>query len=85
MEYLLVVLVFFLLAVIQAWLVARFGMSGFSYHREFSRTEACKDERVEYIEVIRNRSPLFLPLVRVESLCPNSFWLNTREEVEIRG
>ncbi len=85
MEYLLVVVVFFLLAVIQAWLIARFGMRGFSYRREFPRSEACEGERVEFIEVIRNRSPLFLPWVRVETRIPPSFGFNTREEVEIRG
>ena len=85
MEYLLVVLVFFLMAVIQAWLIAKFGMRGFSYRREFSRAEACEGERVEFIEVIRNRSPLFLPWVRVETRIPPSFGFNTKEEVEIRG
>ena len=85
MEFFLVVLVFLLLSGLQAWLVARFAMRGFAYQRAFSRNGAYRGERVEFIEVIRNRSILFLPWVRVETRIPQSFGFSTREEVEIRG
>ena len=85
MDFLLISVIFFLLAAVQAILVARFGMRGFSYRRGFSRAAASEGERVEFIEVIGNRSPLFLPWVRVETRIPPSFAFSTREEVEIRG
>ena len=85
MEFLLIIITFFLLAGVQAILVARFGMRGFSYRRCFSRAAGNEGERVEFIEVIGNRSPLFLPWVRVETRIPPSFAFSTREEVEIRG
>ena len=85
MTFLLIVFVFFLLAGAQALLLALFGLRGFSYARSFSRPAAYEGEPVELIEVIRNRSPLFLPWVRVETRIPPSFGFNTKEEVEIRG
>ena len=85
MIFLLIVLVFLIMTIVQGWLVARFGMRGFSYSRQFSCPTAFEGDRVELIEVIRNRSPLFLPWVRLEMRVPPSFDFNTREEVEIRG
>ena len=85
MTFLLIVFVFFLLAAAQALLLALFGLRGFSYARSFSRPAAYEGEPVELIEVIRNRSPFFLPWVRVETSLPASFAFSTREEVEIRG
>ena len=85
MEFFLIVLVFLMLSGLQAWLVARFAMRGFAYQRAFSRNGAYRGERIEFIEVIRNRSILFLPWVRVETRIPQSFGFSTREEVEIRG
>ncbi len=85
MDFLLIVAVFLIMAIIQAWLVARFGMRGFSYRRALSRTEAYEGDRVELIEVIGNRSLFFLPWVRLETRVPPAFGFHTREEVEIRG
>ncbi len=85
MQLILIVLIFFLLALVQGWLLGRFGMRGFSYQRGFSQTAANEGDRVEFVEVIRNRSILFLPWVRVETRIPQSFGFSTREEVEIRG
>ena len=67
MTYLLIVSVFFLLAGLQALGLAWFGLRGFSYERSFSRPAAYEGESVELIEVIQNRSPFFLPWVRVET------------------
>ena len=85
MTFLLIVVIFLLLAGVQALLLALFGLRGFSYERSFSRPAAYEGEPVELIEVIRNRSPFFLPWVRVETSLPASFAFSTREEVEIRG
>ncbi len=85
MSFLVIVLVFLIMAVVQGWLMARFGMRGFSYSRSFSRSTAFEGDQVELIEVIRNRSVFFLPWVRLEMRVPPSFDFNTREEVEIRG
>ena len=85
MTFLLIVFVFLLLAGVQTLLLALFGLRGFSYERSFSRPAASEGEPVELIEVIRNRSPFFLPWVRVETSLPASFAFSTREEVEIRG
>ena len=85
MQFILIVLVFFLMALVQGWIVARFGLRGFSYQRGFSQAAACEGDRVEFVEVIRNRSIFFLPWVRVETRIPVSFGFSTREEVEIRG
>ena len=85
MTYLLIVSVFFLLAGLQALGLAWFGLRGFSYERSFSRPAAYEGESVELIEVIQNRSPFFLPWVRVETSIPPSFSFSTREAVEVRG
>ena len=85
MGFLVIAAVFILLAVVQSELMARFGLRGFAYRRAFSRADAWAGERVEYVEVIRNRGPFFLPWVRVETRIPPSFGFHTREEVEIRG
>ena len=85
MTFLLIVTVFFLLAVLQVFCLKRFGLRGFSYERSFSRTAAFEGERVELIEVIRNRSPFFLPWVRVETSIPPSFSFATQEALEVRG
>ena len=85
MTFILIIAVFFALAGLQALCLKRFGLRGFSYERSFSRPSAYEGDRIELIEVIRNRSPFFLPWVRVETRIPASFTFNTREEVEIRG
>lgn len=85
MTYLLIVSVFFLLAGLQALGLAWFGLRGFSYERSFSKPAAYEGESVELIEVIQNRSPFFLPWVRVETSIPPSFSFSTREAVEVRG
>ena len=85
MTFLLIVSVFLLLGGLQALCLKLFGLRGFSYERSFSRPAACEGETVELIEVIRNRSPFFLPWVRVETSVPPSFSFSTREAVEVRG
>ena len=85
MEILLIVLVFLGLAFLQAFLVQHFGLRGFSYRRGFSRLTAGAGDTVDYVEVIRNRGPLFLPWVRLETRVPPSFEFRTREEIDIRG
>ncbi len=57
---------------VQALLVGLFGMKGVSYERRFSRTRVYEGERVELVEVIRNRKLLPVPWIRVESrISPN--------------
>ena len=85
MDLLLIIAVFAILAGIQAFLVARFGMRGFSYRRRFGSADTEAGGRVEFAEVIRNRGPLFLPWVRVEARMPPSFEFRTKEDLEIRG
>ena len=85
MTFLLIILVFFLLAGVQALCLALFGLRGFSYERSFSRPAAFEGEQIELIEVIRNRSPFLLPWVRLEMRIPPSFLFSTKEEVDIRG
>lgn len=85
MEILLIVLVFFGLAILQSVLIARFGLRGFAYRRDFPRRTATAGDTVEFVEVIRNRGPLFLPWVRLEMRVPPSFEFHTREEVDIRS
>ena len=85
MDILIILAVFLGLGGVQAWLLKRFGLRGFSYSRGFSATDAQAGERVEFVEVIGNRSLLFLPWVRVEARMPSSFVFHTKEDVEIRG
>lgn len=85
MELLLIALIFFGLAFAQAVLVKRFGLRGFAYRRDFPQAAAGEGDTVDFVEVIRNRSPLFLPWVRLEMRIPPSFEFHTREEVDIRG
>lgn len=85
MDLLVIAAVFGGLAVLQAALIVLFGMRGFSYRRQFSKAEAGAGEKIAFIEVIGNRSPLFLPWVRVEARVPPEFTFHTREEVEIRS
>ena len=70
---------------LQALLVACFGLRGFSYRRDFSVKDAQVGDTVRFVEVIRNRSLLFLPWIRIESRIPPSFEFHTKEEVDIRG
>lgn len=85
MDILLIVAVFGALALLQSVLITRLGLRSFSYGRRFSSPTASAGDTVELIEVIRNRSLLFLPWVRLEMRMPSSFLFRTREEVDIRG
>ena len=85
MDILLIVAVFFALALLQAGLFSRFALRGFSYRRRFPVPTATCGDTVEFDEVISNRGPLFLPWVRLEMRIPPSFEFRTREEVDIRG
>ena len=85
MDILLIVAVFFALALLQAGLFSRFALRGVSYRRRFPVPTATCGDTVEFDEVISNRGPLFLPWVRLEMRIPPSFEFRTREEVDIRG
>ena len=85
MELLLILAVFAALAALQAVLTGWLGLRGFSYERSFSKGEVMPGEQVELVEVIRNRSPLLLPWIRLETRIPPSFGFRTREEVDLRG
>ena len=85
MDALLIAVIFFVLALVQSVLVTRFGLRGFSYRRDFPQRAASCGDTVDFIEVIRNRSPFLLPWVRLEMRIPPSFAFSTKEEVDIRG
>ena len=85
MELLLILAVFGLLALAQSLLIGWLGLRGFSYERSFSRRDASPGDTVSFVEVIRNRSPLLLPWVRLETRIPPSFGFRTREEVDVQG
>ena len=85
MELLLILAVFGLLALVQSLLTGWLGLRGFSYERSFSRRQVMPGETVSFVEVIRNRSPLLLPWVRLETRIPPSFLFRTREEVDVQG
>ena len=53
--------------ILQGLLIALFGMKRVGYDRRFSRPSAYAGERVELVEVIRNRKILPVPWIRVES------------------
>lgn len=85
MDILVIALVFIALAAVQAALLGRFGLRGFSYERRFGRRDAWAGDTVPFLEIIRNRGLFFLPWVRVETRVPPSFAFHTREAVEIRA
>ena len=85
MDILLILAIFAALCLLQALLIALLAPRGFGYARRFSVSDASCGDKVEFIEVIRNRAPLLLPWVRMEARVPASFEFHTREEVEIRG
>lgn len=66
-------------------LVHCFGMKGVSYRRYFSKETAVIGETLDFVEVIRNKSPFLLPWVRLETKIPSSFVFTTREEVNVRS
>ena len=51
----------------QGVLVGLFGLKAIGYDRRFSRASVTEGERVELVEVIRNRKILPVPWIRVES------------------
>lgn len=51
----------------QGLLVGLFGLKNVGYDRRFSRRSAYEGERVELVEIIRNRKILPVPWIRVES------------------
>lgn len=85
MDILLIFAVFIALAALQALLISLLAPRGFGYARRFSRAEAEPGDRVEFIEVIRNRGPLLLPWVLMEARVPPTFEFRTHEEIEIRA
>src|SRR5699024_3200561 len=49
---------FFVLALLQSFLLSRFGLRALRYTRSFSRKAAFAGETVELVEVLRNEKPL---------------------------
>ena len=57
---------------VQGFLVSIFGLKKIGYERRFSRSSAFEGEKVQLVEIIRNRKILPVPWVRVESrISPN--------------
>ena len=84
MSALLVICVFAGLLIGQAWFVSRFGLRGLRYTRTFSRRTANEGDTVVFTEVIRNKKPLFLPWLRIESNISPFLRFETDEEHDVR-
>lgn len=84
MSSLVLVLGFVALLILQRVLVARFAFRGFHYERSFSQKTATAGDTITFTEVIRNRKPLFLPWLRIESNISPYLQFKSEEELDIR-
>ena len=84
MSSLVLVLGFLALLYVQCVLVARFAFKGFHYERRFSQKTATAGDTITFTEVIRNRKPLFLPWLRIESNISPYLQFKSEEELDIR-
>lgn len=84
MSALVLVLGFIVLLILQHVLVARFAFRGFHYERSFSQKTATAGDTITFTEVIRNRKPLFLPWLRIESNISPYLQFKSEEELDIR-
>ncbi|HIQ63898.1 MAG TPA: DUF58 domain-containing protein [Candidatus Avichristensenella intestinipullorum] len=71
---------FFVLALLQSFLLSRFGLRALRYTRSFSRKAAFAGETVELVEVLRNEKPLPLPWLRAESRMSRHLRLGSAEQ-----
>ena len=84
MGALLILLVFLAFLFVQNALVSHFGLRRFQYTRTFSRRTATEGDTVTLTEVIRNKKPLFLPWLRIESNISPYLLFDTDEEHDVR-
>lgn len=84
MSALVLVAGFVVLLIVQRVLVARFAFRGFHYERSFSQKTATAGDTITFTEVIRNRKPLFLPWLRIESNISPYLQFKSEEELDIR-
>ena len=84
MSSLVLVVGFLALLIVQCVLVARFAFRGFHYERSFSQKTVTAGDTLTFTEVIRNRKPLFLPWLRIESNITPYLQFNSEEELDIR-
>lgn len=67
MNVLWVLFVAVLLGLLQAWLFHTFGQKRLEYYRSFSQDAVHEGDGVQLVEVLRNRKPLPVPWLRIES------------------
>lgn len=84
MSALVLVLGFFVLLILQHVVIARFAFRGFHYKRSFSHKTATVGDTVTFTEVIRNKKPLFLPWLRIESNISPYLRFGTDEDLDVR-
>lgn len=84
MSSLVLVLGFVVLLILQRAVIARFAFRGFHYERRFSQKTAIAGDTITFTEVIRNRKPLFLPWLRIESNISPYLQFKSEEELDIR-
>lgn len=84
MSSLVLVLGFIALLVWQCVVVARFAFKGFYYERRFSHKTATVGDTITFTEVIRNKKPMFLPWLRIESNISPYLKFGTDEDLDVR-
>ena len=84
MSALLIVSVFLALLIVQGFLISRFALRGFHYTRSFSQRTATEGDTVTFTEVIRNKKPLFLPWLRIESNISPDLHFESEQELDVR-
>ena len=55
------------LGLLQAWVFGTFGQKRLEYNRTFSQDAVHEGDGVQLVEVLRNRKPLPVPWLRIES------------------
>jgi len=78
------VLGFFMRLTDQHAMIARFASRGFHYKRSFSHKTATQGDTITFTEVIRNKKPLFLPWLRIESNISPYLRFGTDEDLDVR-
>jgi len=84
MSTLVILAVFLALLFVQGFLASHFGLRCFHYSRRFSTRTATEGDTVILTEVIRNKKPLFLPWLRIESNISPYLHFASDEEHDVR-
>jgi len=81
---LVLVVGFAALLFLQGYIIARFAFRGFHYTRAFSQKTATEGDHITFTEVIRNKKPLFLPWLRIESNISPHLKFGSDDDLSIR-